>query len=955
MPTPSITPLPVLDRTAPTFRSDIDTYLGSQLPNFSTQINVLSADLTTKSAAATAAAALATESIQVVTDAAGTATTQAGLAVDARIAAGISAGNALAQADLAGTRATSAGAALGNAILARDAAADSAADSLVLRNQTEGIRAATAAIRDNASAIVTGDILGTEPTEFRNNQMNDDRFDRLARVELPAGTDPDSVVAEGKYILREHATMPAAGDWYLDVSAAPTTGYVRQEVRMYAGAPPEAHFRICIDGHWTEFVQYADTAYVDTVADTLAVDLGAKVGDLVQAVAAPNPSWKLADGATLLRSAYPELFDKIGTLPNSYTIVPPDNSGQLPTGAAYVYTNGIYANGIYVLVAGGRVSVSNTAAGGGVTNKIYTSTDGFYWTERTLPESRAWAGVAYGAGKFVLMSTYSTSGNWLTKVATSTDGITWAMVTTSGLGSTPVQDLAFGNGVFVATAPSGATVRSTNGTAWTAGGNASANNKMLFGNGFFVAWSSGDGDVKWSTDGLVWTASATHSMPQPYSYPTKFTFAGAYFFVLSGYNRQYAYSSDGKTWTVGNAPVDTQPASVTYAGGKYVMAVGGQIATATTPSNFTIAASSGVPGSNSNAPYTSVWMSSPAMAVVVATAPPPAGYSPNNYWTAGWEYQQGAVPNGDTIAYGVGRYVAHYNGTSGYIWSSADSGKTWQVSVLSMRFRVRAVRFAGGKFMALGDADGLATNASLTSTDGLDWIVQYLPFTQVWYSLAVADGVWVAVGGTTMYRATNGYTYAAIADPKLAVTIQTRVAGGAGKGFVAIVGGNTSTQAAWSADGTAWALYNLPGTAAIWNKVTFTGNRFVVSAGGNSRHAWSYDGKVWVEFAVLPGANSDEITFVFSAANGLYTAVNYNTARTFTTTDFVTWVDRGAGVTAPREMLDGGLRIVGPASSSYKFGISFINYDPALEFAVPDIRVAVTGSTPLNYYIKAEA
>jgi hypothetical protein len=164
MPTPYVTPLPVLDRTAPGFRGKVDLYLGAQVPTFSTQINVLAEDLTTKSAAATAAAALATESIATVTAAVTATAASASAASGSAAVASNSATAASGSAATAGTKAADAEAARAASVVAKAAAEAAAATALTLRNQTQ-------TLHDDTVAIAAADILGTAPDKFSNNSM----------------------------------------------------------------------------------------------------------------------------------------------------------------------------------------------------------------------------------------------------------------------------------------------------------------------------------------------------------------------------------------------------------------------------------------------------------------------------------------------------------------------------------------------------------------------------------------------------------------------------------------------------------------------------------------------------------------------------------------------------------------------------------------------------------------
>jgi len=96
----AITPLPALDRTAATFKTDVDTFFGTQIPAFCTEANALEANVVAKEASATAAADTATTQ-------AGVATTQVALATAQASAAAASAASALTAPGTSATSATS--------------------------------------------------------------------------------------------------------------------------------------------------------------------------------------------------------------------------------------------------------------------------------------------------------------------------------------------------------------------------------------------------------------------------------------------------------------------------------------------------------------------------------------------------------------------------------------------------------------------------------------------------------------------------------------------------------------------------------------------------------------------------------------------------------------------------------------------------------------------------------
>ena len=86
--------IPVLDRTSPTFKTDLDTFFLTTFPAFAAQANALAADVSAKQALASTAGALAqtaidsglanaAENASIAANAAQTATTAAGVAQSA--------------------------------------------------------------------------------------------------------------------------------------------------------------------------------------------------------------------------------------------------------------------------------------------------------------------------------------------------------------------------------------------------------------------------------------------------------------------------------------------------------------------------------------------------------------------------------------------------------------------------------------------------------------------------------------------------------------------------------------------------------------------------------------------------------------------------------------------------------------------------------------------------------
>jgi hypothetical protein len=144
-------------------------------------------------------------------------------------------------------------------------------------------------------------------------------------------------------------------------------------------------------------------------------------------------------------------------------------------------------------------------------------------------------------------------------IAYSTDGVTWTAVD-SKLNS-GISHIAYGNGTWVAST-AGTTVDgvnlaySTNGVTWTATTdkiNSSGVNEIAWGNGKFVAVCFG-GKMAYSANGINWT-EVTDSTFGKSDYIDSVAWGGDKFIAVgikaSDSWRNYAYSTDGITWSAG--------------------------------------------------------------------------------------------------------------------------------------------------------------------------------------------------------------------------------------------------------------------------------------------------------------------------------------------------------------------------------------------------------------------
>ena len=203
----------------------------------------------------------------------------------------------------------------------------------------------------------------------------------------------------------------------------------------------------------------------------------------------------------------------------------------------------------------------------GSSNIAWHSTDGFEWTQTTLPVSGIWYDLIYANGLFVGLD----KG---TQFVYSSDGVNWEVSATPH-DAGDYRSLAFGNGIFVAMSIGGASkypYYSADGVTWTKASTETPNvSCVAYGQGKFIALTNGSNQVAWySTDGNTWT-----SFTKPGALND--TWTSIVFekdiFVAVGNGGISAYSTDGLEWTmisIKNAP--NSWGDIGYGNGKFVVA-----------------------------------------------------------------------------------------------------------------------------------------------------------------------------------------------------------------------------------------------------------------------------------------------------------------------------------------------------------------------------------------------
>ncbi|MDP1827006.1 MAG: hypothetical protein Q8L48_27275 [Archangium sp.] len=445
------------------------------------------------------------------------------------------------------------------------------------------------------------------------------------------------------------------------------------------------------------------------------------------------------------------------------------------------------------------------AAGDGV----FTSPDGASWTQRSAQAftrvqrvANTWVGIDYGAGissstdgvtwtlrssaaGFSPTSMLFTNGLWIVTgvtsnnygaLMTSPDGITWTQRAPATWVNGSLQGLAEGNGLLVAWGRSaiGATAflyTSVDGLTWTSRGTLSQRVLHLaFSNGRWVA--AGSSGLLTSTDGLAWSGVPGAPLLSRLC-------AGPQGWLGGDANGFFWTSADGLTWSPPGAAALTsvQLRHVVFGGGLWV-AVGGAETVLTSPDarTWTLRHQGGV--SLASVAYgAGRWVAVGSNRVLTSTD----GIS--------WQAVSGTFPSFQDVGFGDGLWLAvglagqRHSSSDGLTWVSrpgnpnenfsavAWSGSLWALvgttvstSVDGLTWAQRAtptrpkvdVEWGNGRWVAVSSGDNYARgpDETLTSTDGVTWVVSQQPVCE---AVGAGSGQWLGLGGGT--TTTDGVTW----------------------------------------------------------------------------------------------------------------------------------------------------------------------------------------------------
>ena len=513
--------------------------------------------------------------------------------------------------------------------------------------------------------------------------------------------------------------------------------------------------------------------------------------------------------------------------------------------------------------------------GYGLSPQMITSTDGTNWSAFSLPFDAEVYQLTSGNGRYVLVGTKPSGGPL---IASSPDFSNWTLSNVAT--TTPLGNVAFGGGLFVATGPgllqSGTPVMlvSSNGVDWSQTSTLDAP-EVAYGNGVFVAahnnpsgllFVSSDGYQSNFTDVGLASGKTFRSI----------SFANGRFYA-SGYYSQSLLtlpvlytSTDGLNWSL--APSDPRTDGHTdfhaifgngILLGEGASVPGQPLSVSTDGSNFVAFTANNL--FNSDQPR-----------IAFGNGVFVDGYLQTSVDATNWS---------DSPIYNSGSYyiLELIYGTNGYVAVPAaqpllQSSNGLKFSFLTNTIPVAAPRIksAAGIHLAVGFQGALAV-----STNELDWFPRNSATTSTLNDVEHGNSAWVAVG------ADGAITTSSTANTWSLSTSGTSMAlNGIAYGtnlFVAV--GNTGTILT-SPDGISWSP-QFAGTVVNLNGIVYANGLFI-AVGAQGTIITSPDGTNWTSQAsgVLVGLGS------IAAGEGTFctvTAGNQTNMVALTSTDGISW------------------------------------------------------------------
>ena len=451
---------------------------------------------------------------------------------------------------------------------------------------------------------------------------------------------------------------------------------------------------------------------------------------------------------------------------------------------------------------------------------IAISTDGVTWRTSALPTFAPVQGSAFGAGLFVVSTTYTDAPDGLAKIYTSPDGEVWTERYSTQ--TTALNSLTFGNGTF-ALFTGDQVLRSADGIAWTSHPAPASASFIRFANGQFFLASSSFGDFHVSTDAIAWTTRAygstgardiTHANNQ---------------YILTGDNGLLLTSPDALNWTRRATNTNNALRSAAFNNGTWVVLSRDSVFPATiltsTDSGATWAnRTTSVTFNNLNAVATD---GSSSLISVGGAGTIVRSTNGTTFTTV----SSGVTDNLASVAFGAANYIAV--GAGGRILTS-PTGTTWTTVTSGTTAALEDAVFLNGQFLVSGSsglllrsADGATWTSATLATGGFN--LQGIAYGAGRYVTATRGGVILtSIDAASWTAATSGTT----AD-------LNGVAYGNGKFLV-----TSATVVLSSTDGLTWTSSPAPEIPGWDSGTLFINGQFYASAGRNSLIT-SLDGITW--------------------------------------------------------------------------------------------------------------
>lgn len=514
-----------------------------------------------------------------------------------------------------------------------------------------------------------------------------------------------------------------------------------------------------------------------------------------------------------------------------------------------------YGNGMYIAVGGSGGTLLSSADHGVTWNSLNEGID----PNRTLN------GVVYINGQFMALG----NQNGKALISTSPDGVNWTDNIIGG-DSTGVTGMAFGNDTYVT---AGHTFTSNDGQNWTlAEGNANGGTDIAFGNGLFVATTRSGGftsSIRTSTDGVTWTAVRDNDV----NTTLESVAYGDGRFVAVGF-QQSLVSTDAQEWTTTSLGSFFTPKDVIFHEGLFY-ATGQRIESSTDGItwNFETSLETFDPDTFefiSN--YSGLGIAGSATSVVNV------GYSGDTWskveddsWTRRTEgFTRDPITD---VAYGmisvegslVPRFVATHQalnaGANGGLMVSGD-GLNWGGGLGSNQ-DLQAVAFGNNRFAAVGKtrSSSASNRVVYTSDDGEIFTEHILTETGVLLDIGFGNNRFVAVGQsggiyTSVYTEGEPGQWGDWTKQESGLIFTLNGVAYGNDRFV-VVGGPTPILV--SADGVSWTSATGETTYTLFS-VAYGNGIFVASGGATS--LTSPDGDTWTEQSFPEGAAFKEIKFL---------------------------------------------------------------------------------------------